>query len=83
MVLFSAEASLASSNSMCGVRIPPIERTRRLIFYRIMAPNEREVIVDQVGNMSTSKEKVLFLGFLFLQTDFPFEMGIMDDLVQG
>ena len=32
---------------------------------------------------STSKETVLLLGLLFLQTDFPFETGIMDDLVQG
>ena len=41
-----------------------------------------EMIVDQVGNLSTSKETVLFLGLSFLQTDFPFEMGIMNDFVQ-
>ena len=54
-----------------------------VVFDRIMAPSDPELFVDQVGNLSTSKETVLFLGLLFLQTDFPFEMGIMDDLVQG
>ena len=44
-----------------------------------MGSSDPEVIVDQVGNPSTSKETVLFLGLSFLQTDFPFEMGIMDD----
>ena len=34
-----------------------------------MAPSDPEVIVDQVGNLSTAKETVLFLGLLFLQTD--------------
>ena len=47
-----------------------------------MAPSDPEVIVDQVGNLSAAKETVLFLGFLFLQTDSPFELGIMDDFVQ-
>ena len=47
-----------------------------------MGSSNPEVLVDQVSNLSTSKETVLFLGFLFLQTDFPFELGIMDDFVQ-
>ena len=47
-----------------------------------MAPGDPEVIVDQVSNLSAAKETVLFLGFLFLQTDSPFELGIMDDFVQ-
>ena len=34
---------------------------------------------DPEGNLSTSKETVPFLGLLFLQTDSPFELGIMDD----
>ena len=54
-----------------------------VVFDRTICTSDPEVIVDQVGNLSSSKETVLFLGFLFLQTDFPFEMGIMDDLVQG
>ena len=48
-----------------------------------MGSSEPELFVDQVGNLSTSKETVLLLGFLFLQTDFPFEMGVMDDFVSG
>ena len=46
-----------------------------------MAPSDPEVIVDQVGNLSTSKETVLLLGVLFLQTDSSIEMIIMDDFV--
>ena len=45
-----------------------------VVFDRIMAPSDLEVIVDQVGNLSTSKETVLLLGLLFLQTDSPFEL---------
>ena len=47
-----------------------------------MGSSDPEVIVDQVSNLSTAKETVLFLGFLVLQTDSSFEMGIMDDFVQ-
>ena len=43
-----------------------------VVFDRIMGSSDPELFVDQVGNLSTSKETVLFLGFLFLQTDFPF-----------
>ena len=55
----------------------------RVVFDRAIGPSDPELFVDQVGNLSTSKETVLFLGRLFLQTDLPFEMGIVDDLVQG
>ena len=47
-----------------------------------MAPSDPEMIVDQVSNLSAAKETVLLLGLLFLQTDSPFELGIMDDFVQ-
>ena len=47
-----------------------------------MDPSDPEVIVDQVGNLSTAKETVLFLGLLFLQTDPSPEVRIMDDSVQ-
>ena len=47
-----------------------------------MDPSDPEVLVDQVGNLSSAKETVLLLGLLFLQTDSSFEMGIMDDFVQ-
>ena len=53
-----------------------------IVLDRIMGPSDPEVIVDQVGNLSTAKETILFLGLLFLQTDSPFEPGIMDDFVQ-
>ena len=47
-----------------------------------MGSSDPELIVGPVGNLSTAKETVLFLGLLFLQTDFPFELGIMDDFVR-
>ena len=47
-----------------------------------MGSSDPEVIVDIVSNLSAAKETVLFLGFLFLQTDSPFELGIMDDIIQ-
>ena len=47
-----------------------------------MGPSDLEVIVDQISNLSASKETVLFLGLLFLQTGSSFEMGIMDDFFQ-
>ena len=53
-----------------------------IVLDRIMAPSDPEVIVDQVSNLSAAKETVLFLGLLFLQTDSPFELGIMEDFVQ-
>ena len=46
-----------------------------VVFDRIMGSSDPEVIVDQVGNLSTAKETVLLLGLLFLQ-------GIKDDFVQ-
>ena len=52
------------------------------VFDRIIGSSDPELFVDQVGNLSTSKETVHFLGLLFLQTDSPFELGIMDDFVQ-
>ena len=47
-----------------------------------MGSSDPELIVDQVGNLSTSKETVLFLSLLFLQTDSPIELGILDELIQ-
>ena len=43
-----------------------------VVFDRIMGSSDLEMIVNQVGNLSTSKETVLFLGLSFLQTDSPF-----------
>ena len=53
-----------------------------VVFDRIMGSSDPEVFVDQEGNLSTSKETVLFLGLMFLQTDSPFELGILDDFIQ-
>ena len=36
-----------------------------VVFDRIMGSSDPELIVDQVGNLSTSKKKILFLGLLF------------------
>ena len=47
-----------------------------------MAPNDSEVIVDQVSNLSAAKETVLLLGLLLLQTDSSFEVRTLDDFVQ-
>ena len=47
----------------------------------IVGSSDPEVLVDQVSDLSSTKETVLFVGFLFLQTDFSFEVRIMDDFV--
>ena len=48
-----------------------------------MGSSDPELIVDQEGNLSSSKKPVLFLGFLFLETDLLLDLGILDDLVQS
>ena len=53
-----------------------------VVFDRIIGSSDPELFVDQVSDLSSTKETVLFLDFLFLQTDHPFEVGIMDDSVQ-
>ena len=45
-----------------------------MVFDRIIGASDPELFADQVGNLSTSKETVLFLGLLFLQTVLPFEI---------
>ena len=47
-----------------------------------MGSSDPAVFEDQVSNLPAAKETVLLLGFLFLQTDSSFEVGIMDDFVQ-
>ena len=51
-----------------------------IILDRIVGSSDPELLVDQVSDLSSTKETVLFLGFLFLQTDLSLELGIMDDL---
>ena len=42
-----------------------------------------KVVVDHVSDLSSTKKPILFLSFLFLQTDLFLEVGILDDLVQS
>ena len=53
-----------------------------MILDRIIGSSDPEVLVDQVSDLSSTKETVLFWGILFLQTDLSFEVRIMDDSVQ-
>ena len=48
-----------------------------------MSASNTEVVVDHVSDLSAAKEPILFLSFLFLQTDLFLEVGILDDLVQS
>ena len=48
-----------------------------------MSASHLKVVVDHEGELSSSKKPILFLSFLFLQTDLLVEVGILDDLVQS
>ena len=48
-----------------------------------MSTSDSKVVVDHVSDLSSVKERILFLSFLFLQTDIFLEVGILDDLVQS
>ena len=48
-----------------------------------MSSSDSKVVVDYVSDPSSAKESILFLSFLFLQTDLSLEVGILDDLVQS
>ena len=52
-----------------------------MILDRTIGSSDPEVLADQVSYLSSTKETVLFLGFLFLQTYPSFEVIIMDDSV--
>ena len=58
------------------------EKNRRMQ-YCIMSTNDSKVVVDHVGDLSSSKKPILFLDFLFLKTDLLLEVRIWDDLVQS
>ena len=53
------------------------------IKYGVRSASDSKVVVDHVNDLSSAKEPILFLSFLFLQTDLLFEVGILDDLVQS
>ena len=46
-----------------------------------MSATNPKVVVDHEGDLSFSYKLVLFLGFLFLETDTLLELGFLDDLV--
>ena len=48
-----------------------------------MGSTDPEAIADELGNLSAAKETIFFLSLLFLQTDFPFELRIVDDDVDA
>ena len=48
-----------------------------------MSTSHSKVVVDHESDLSSSEEPILFLGFLFLETDLHLEVGILDDLVQS
>ena len=56
--------------------------SNRIPEYHHFGSSDPEVLVDQVSDLSSTKETVPFWGFLLLQTDLSFELSIMDDSVQ-
>ena len=50
--------------------------------HRIVDASDTEVVINQVSDLSSSKESVLFLSLLFLQTDSFLEVGTIDNFAQ-
>ena len=48
-----------------------------------MSASHSKIVVDREGDLSSSKEPTLLLGFLLLETDLLLEVGILDDLEQS
>ena len=48
-----------------------------------MSASNSEVVVDHVSDLSSAKEPILFLSFLFLQIDLFLVVGILDGLIQS
>ena len=49
-----------------------------------MGASHSKVVVDHESDLSSSQKPVLFLGFLFLETDLLLlELGVLDNLVQS
>ena len=53
-----------------------------IILDRVVGSSDPEVLVDQLSDLSSSKETAFFVSFHFLQTDRFLEAGILDDSVQ-
>ena len=47
-----------------------------------MSTSDSKVVLDHESDLSSTKKPILFLSFLFLQTDFFLEVGILDDPVR-
>ena len=48
-----------------------------------MNASNSKIVVDHQGDLSSSQKPILFLGFLFLETDLLLEVGVLDDLLQS
>ena len=48
-----------------------------------MSTSHSKVVVDHESDLSSSQKPVLFLGFLFLETDLLLEVGVLSDLIQS
>ena len=48
-----------------------------------MSASGSKVVSDHASDLSSTKKPILFVGFLFLETDLLLELGIADDLVQS
>ena len=49
----------------------------------IVSTSDSKVDEDHGSDLSSAKEPIFFLSFLFLQTDPFLEVGILDDLIQS
>ena len=71
------------SNS-CTIIVAKSDREKNgIIKHGIMGTSDLEVVVDHVSDLSSANGPIIFLSFLFLQTDLFLEEGILDDLVQS
>ena len=54
----------------------------KLVRERIICTSDPEALVDQLSDLSSAKETVVFWSFWFLQTNLSLEKGTMEDSVQ-
>ena len=79
-----AENFVSSRIDFLNVIVSKTDREQIRRFKRgIMSASDSKAVVDHVSDLSSSKEPILFVGFLFLQTDLLLEVGILDDLIQS
>ena len=51
-----------------------------MIQFCVLDTNHSKVVVDHEGDLFSSQKPVLFLDFVFLETDLLLELRILDDL---